>query len=80
MIEEYIQYNAEKNLVYYFYPDGSCISLNSSDWLYVWHNGKWVWTKLCLDLDKGWYLNQLPELPLQNGKVIKATTDNLFEE
>lgn len=74
MKEAYIRYDVEKDTVYYCDADGS-ISLNSSDFFFVWKNEEWVWTKLCWSENKGWFLDAAPELNLQTGKKIKAAVD-----
>ena len=78
MKEAYIRYDAEKDTVYFCYPDGSSISLNSSDFFYVWTDGTWKWTKLCWSENRGWYLDAVPEINPQTGEKIKVAVDDLF--
>ena len=76
--EGYIQYNAETGYMYYW-SDGSGISMNSSDFFYVWHDGDWVWTKLCWSNERScWYLGLFPEWDIQTGDKIRVATQDLF--
>lgn len=73
----YLQYDAQKDVMMYWWSDGTGMSLNASDFFYVWVDGTWKWTKLCWGEDKGWYLDVAPELNLQTGQKIKVATEKV---
>lgn len=78
MKEAHVQYDTKEDVMMYWWPDGTSMSLNSSDFFYVWKDEEWVWTKLCWSESKGWYLSAAPEINLQTGEKIKVAVDDLF--
>ena len=76
--EAYLQYDAKEDVMMCWWPDGTGMSLNSSDFFYVWVDGEWKWTKLCWSESKGWYLGAAPEINLQTGEKIKVAVEYLF--
>ena len=76
--EGYIQYDATENAIRYYWPDGSSMFLNSSDFFYVWNGEAWHWSKLCWSENKGWYLSSFPMLALQTGEKIRVAVEKIF--